>query len=137
MAGPTAANDVVPRLWKAATSRGITAPDWPHAIPPRHCQLTSADYTALLRERTTGAQLTITNGHVHATNLITGTFIAWTGQATHSATVSGTATIGCPVPRTDDADDPSAGAAVFTKRGDHSATGWLADHYAAAPTASS
>jgi helicase len=123
MAGPIKTNDLVPQLLAAATSRGITAPDWPHATPPRHCQLTPADYTALLRERTTGTQLTITDGHVHATHAITGTLTAWTGHNTHTLPITGTATTECPAPSPDPADTSPRGAAVFTKRGDHTATG--------------
>jgi len=132
MAGPIKTNDLVPQLLAAATSRGITAPDWPHATPPRHCQLTQADYTALLRERTTGTQLTITDGHVHATHAITGTLTTWTGHTTHTLPITGTTTTECPAPGPDPTDTSPRGAAVFTKRGDHTATGWLADHYTAA-----
>jgi helicase len=133
MAGPLMTTELVPQLWAAATSRGITAPDWPHATPPRHCRLTPADYTALLRERTTGAQLTITGGHVHAGNVITGTLTTWTGPRTHTLPITGTTTAECPEPSPDRAGNQARGAAVFTKRGDHAATGWLADHYTAAP----
>lgn len=136
MAGPIKTNDLVPQLWNAATGRGITAPDWPHATPPRHCQLTPADYTALLRERTTGTQLTIADGHVHATNIITGTLTTWTGHTTQTLPITGTTTTECPAPSADAADTPPRGAAIFTKRGDHTTTGWLADHYAAAQTSS-
>ena len=130
MAGPPATNELVPQLWIAATSRGITAPDWPHATPPRHCQLTPADYTALLRERTTGIELTITGGRVRATNAITGALTAWTGRTTQTLPIVGTASTECPPQHPDDATNAPTGAAVFTKRGDHITTGWLADHYA-------
>jgi helicase len=132
MAGPTATNELVPQLWKAASSRGITAPDWPHATPPRHCQLTPADYTALLRERTTGIELTITDGHVHATNAITGALTTWRGRTTHTMPIAGSASIECPRRHPDESPEAPAGAAVFTKRGDYlTSGGWLADHYTA------
>lgn len=41
MAGPIKINDLVPQLWAAATSRGITTLDWLQATPPLHYQLTS------------------------------------------------------------------------------------------------
>jgi hypothetical protein len=88
-----------------------------------------ANYTALLRERTTGIQLTITGDHVHATNAVTGTLTTWTGRTTNSTQIAGASSTESP-PRHPDGSDAPAGAAVFTKRGDHITTGCPADYYA-------
>lgn len=104
MAGPPTPMTSFPSCGAATTSRGITAPDWPHATPPRHCQLGPVNYAALLRERTTGIQLTITGDHVHATNAVTGTLTTWTGRTTNSTQIAGASSTECPPRHPDDSD---------------------------------
>jgi len=116
MAPPPHTDEDVPRLWQAARSRGLTAPDWPQVTPPRGCRLDQSDYAALLRDRTTGAALTPTS----VTGLTSGVLIAWSDHKTVDTTVTEQATV----------DHPAAtDAAVFTRRGDYRATGVLAEHY--------
>ncbi|OLR93100.1 DEAD/DEAH box helicase [Actinokineospora bangkokensis] len=107
----------VPRLWQAARSRGVAAPDWPHTTPPRGCRLDQGEYLALLRDRCTGAELTPTS----VTGLTAGVLVAWKGEETAGTAVVDSAEV----------DLPSAvDAAVFTRRGDHKATGALAAYQA-------
>lgn len=120
MATSVYADDVVPRLWKAARAGGYTAPDWPASRAPRACQLDAAQYRALLRERATGCTIVERDGSVTATAPSGAVLVTWTGAAYHATPVRrGSATAGYP-PGTG-----PHGAAVFTWRGDHRAAGWL------------
>ncbi len=113
-------DDVVPRLWEAARSRGVAAPDWPHTTPPRGCLLGQDDYLALLRERATGVSITVSDGEATVSGLVSGAVVAWSGLKMVGA--SDRAVVDCPPGATD-------GVAVFTRRGDHTAIGKLGTHY--------
>ncbi|PSL56135.1 helicase-like protein [Saccharothrix carnea] len=122
--------DVVPGLWRSAVARGVRSPDWPPGRSPAGCVLDHAGYTALLRERTTNHTVT-----AHADNAtVTGgtgtgaTAIAWRGRTWSTPTTA--ATIAYP---SSDDDDETVGVAVFTRRGDYRATGWL-DAYSSLDT---
>ncbi|WP_238413236.1 DEAD/DEAH box helicase [Saccharothrix deserti] len=128
MATPAHATEVVPRLWAAVGARGITAPDWPHTAPPHDCRLDSGEYTMLLRERVTHCALDAGGDRVTAADPVSGTLTAWTGSATTNATIEGLTTV--VYPKADDNDDAVRGAAIFTRRGDHKAIGWLARYRA-------
>jgi helicase len=113
--------DVVPGLWRSAVARGVRAPDWSPGRAPAGCLLDHAGYTALLRERTTNYALA-----AHADNATAGggtgaTAIAWRGRSWTSPTTSATV----PYPQPEDDDPGETGVAVFTRRGDYRATGWL------------
>jgi len=131
MSTPVHAGELVPQLWKAAAAHGITAPDWPHATPPRGCRLEPNDYTALLRERATTSQLSSTGNQIVVTNALAGNLVTWTGRSTTSCAVTGDHTAAYPSRVDDDAQTLDQGAAVFTKRGDYKAFGWLTDYHQA------
>jgi helicase len=133
MATAPLATERVPQLWASATTRGITTPDWPNTTPPRGCALDPADYTTLLRERTTTSELTDDGEHATVHNLTAGTLTTWTGRTTNTTPVAGTTTARYPDPAPDEPNNPDSGAAVFTKRGDYQALGWLAKPYQAPP----
>ncbi|WP_141983776.1 DEAD/DEAH box helicase [Saccharothrix saharensis] len=120
--------EVVPGLWRSAVARGVRSPDWPPGRSPAGCVLDHAGYTALLRERTTHYALAAHAGHATATGGTGAAVIAWRGRTWTEPSTS--ATIAYP-----EAEDDEPGVAVFTRRGDYRATGWL-DAYTslAAPT---
>ncbi|KOV82478.1 DEAD/DEAH box helicase [Nocardia sp. NRRL S-836] len=128
MATRAHAKELVPGMWRSAIGRGVRAPDWAPGRPPAHCQLDQAAYTALLRERTTAAQLTARGDGVTITGIAGAAAVAWTGRRHTAVTITrATTELGYPVLDDDDPDAGAAsGAAVFTRRGDHRATGWLA-----------
>ncbi|MYW91704.1 hypothetical protein G3I59_14100 [Amycolatopsis rubida] len=129
MATPPHAAAAVPTLWRAAAERGVRSPDWPHAVPPRHCRLEHGDYVGLLRERTTGCTLNAEGDRAAVEDLISGALITWTGRTTARTPVTGAVESAYPLPA--EGDNPVPGAAAFTRRGDYTATGWLARHYLA------
>ncbi|MGZ3144395.1 DEAD/DEAH box helicase [Lentzea chajnantorensis] len=139
MATRAHAKELVPGMWRSAVSRGVRAPDWAPGRPPAHCQLDQASYTALLRERTTSAALTVSAQGVAVTGIAGAAAIAWTGRKRTAVTITrATTEIGYPVVDEGDPDlGAASGAAVFTRRGDHRATGWLAEYDRISPTVES
>ncbi|GAA1254617.1 hypothetical protein GCM10009677_00460 [Sphaerisporangium rubeum] len=127
MATPAETEEYVPVLWRSATGAGVTDPDWPGSRPPRYCRLGPEEYAGLLRARTTGCELTRKAGEVRA-DAVAGVLVTWTGRATASTVVNGGASVPFPSLSPGEPDDPGAGAAIFTKRGDYKALGWL-DRY--------
>ncbi|NUT50423.1 MAG: DEAD/DEAH box helicase, partial [Saccharothrix sp.] len=121
--------DVVPRLWRSAVARGVRAPDWPPGRSPAGCVLDHAGYTALLRERTTDHVVTAHADHATVTGGAGATAVAWRGR-TWTAPTTSASTLAYP-----DDDEAETGVAVFTRRGDHRATGWLAAYTALDPAA--
>ncbi|WP_218006254.1 DEAD/DEAH box helicase [Nocardia takedensis] len=122
MATSVQAEDVLPVLWRAATARGITHPDWTETGRPQHCRLDPSGYATLLHDRATDAVLTIDDDSANLTCSSTAMFTAWAGSSYATAPVTrGRARIPA-------APNRLRGAAVFTRRGDYRATGWLA-HY--------
>ncbi|WP_218007696.1 DEAD/DEAH box helicase [Nocardia vinacea] len=123
MATAAYAEDIVPDLWMAATNRGLASPDWAETGRPQGCQLNQSDYALLLRERSTGSKLSEADGHFTASCTATSTLVVW----------SGSDYLAVPIPpgRSEIANilpyqpSPPTGAALFTRRGDYRATGWL------------
>ena len=113
--------DVVPGLWRSAVARGVRAPDWPPGRSPAGCVLDHAGYTALLRERTTNHTLAAHADHATVTGGPGATAVAWRGRPWTTPTTSATVTY----PQSEDDDASETGVAVFTRRGDYRATGWL------------
>ncbi|MCE7001163.1 DEAD/DEAH box helicase [Saccharothrix sp. S26] len=113
--------EVVPDLWRSAVARGVRAPDWPPGRSPAGCVLDHAGYTALLRERTTNHTLAAHADNATVTGGTGASAIAWRGRTWTAPTTS--ATIAYPP---SEEDDNETGVAVFTRRGDYRATGWLA-----------
>lgn len=137
MATRAQAKELVPSMWRSALSRGVRAPDWAPGRPPADCELDQAAYTALLRERTTSAVLTA-RGNGAVISGIAGA-VAWTGRTRTPVTITrNTTEIDYPVIGDGDPDAGAAsGAAVFTRRGDHRATGWLAEYGQISPVVDS
>jgi helicase len=129
LATPPQAGELVPRLWKSATARGITAPDWPHGTPPRDSPLTAPDYTILLRDRATSTDLAADIHGVAVSNALGATLVRWTGATTARHPVTRDESMAYPTPASGNPGNLATGAAVFTKRGDYKALGWLAEHY--------
>ncbi|WP_285746488.1 DEAD/DEAH box helicase [Lentzea sp. NBRC 105346] len=131
MATRARAKELVPGMWRSAVSRGVRAPDWAPGRPPASCELDQAAYTALLRERTTSAVLTVRSHDVAISGISGAAAVAWTGRTQTPMTITRAITE-IDLPTVDDDDDPDvgapSGAAVFTRRGDYSATGWLAEY---------
>ncbi|GGU05348.1 hypothetical protein [Streptomyces violascens] len=126
MATPRLATRLVPRLWRAARDRGVGAPDWTGATPPRESALSPERYRTLLKQRATGTAFTSHAGSLHVDAPHGAVICLWNGATTARYTADGTPT------RLDhphsDPEDPSPGrrgAAVFT-RGDRFSAGWLA-----------
>ncbi|GAA3853467.1 hypothetical protein GCM10022243_18870 [Saccharothrix violaceirubra] len=123
----TRATDRVPDLWRSATARGVTSPDWPPGRSPAGSQLDHAGYTALLRERATTASLTTNPDTGTATGLPGASIVAWRGDTFTTPVHGKSHTTTVPYP---EGTDPDTGIAVFTRRGDYRATGWLSDYHA-------
>ncbi|WP_422647452.1 DEAD/DEAH box helicase [Actinoalloteichus caeruleus] len=131
MATPVHAADGVPPLFRAATARGLTSPDWTSSGMPRNCRLDEADYAALLRDRATRVQVEELGDLVRATGPTGCVLATWAGRAFHLTPLHrGEAESHYP-----EGPVRHRGAAVFTWRGDYRALGWLADYDGFAPEA--
>ncbi|MFI9814521.1 DEAD/DEAH box helicase [Saccharothrix variisporea] len=128
MATRARAHDLVPEMWRSAVARGVRSPDWPPGRPPTECELDQAGYTALLRERVTGAVLDVREDRAHVSGTVAAHAVAWRGKE-YGPSVSTKATTEVPYP---DGEDPDKGIAVFTRRGDYRASGWLSAYAALA-----
>lgn len=124
MATRARAKDVVPVMWRSAVGSGLRAPDWNPGVPPTGCELDQAGYTALLRDRVTGARIVEGETGAVVSGIAGAVAIAWRGRVRGPAVVT-KATTDVDNPR-DPESDADAGVAVFTRRGDYRATGWLA-----------
>ncbi|CCH30975.1 DEAD/DEAH box helicase [Actinosynnema sp. NPDC047251] len=131
MATRARSHDLVPRMWHSAVARGVRSPDWKPGRPPAGCELDQAGYTALLRERATTAALTAHGDHASVAGTVAATAVPWHGKHYGPPTPT-KADTDVRYPDTDTPDDPDKGVAVFTRRGDYRATGWLAAYDALA-----
>jgi ATP-dependent DNA helicase len=128
MATPVHAEQAVPALWEAATGRGYAAPDWPAGRAPQDCRLDEAEYQVLLRERGTGCAIRERGGTLQVSGPAGSTLVTWSAAGYQATTARrGTATAAVP------AGPLPTGAVLFTWRGDHLATGWLAGYRSATP----
>lgn len=131
MATRQRARELVPGLWRSATASGLRSPDWRAGRPPAGCELDRVGYTALLRERVTGAELTAGPEAARVVCTAGATAITWRGKETGPPTPTGGARE-LPYPEPPATGETPVGAAVFTRRGDYRATGWLAAYDALA-----
>jgi helicase len=88
---------------------------------PRHCQLDAAEYHTLLTERATSATINLHSNRTNATAPEGSVLATWIGrQYRTTPMLQGKASV---------PDDENNGldrnAAIFTRRGDYRATGWL------------
>lgn len=128
MATRARAKDVVPAMWRSAVGSGVLAPDWKPGVPPAGCELDQAGYTALLRERVTSAVLTARADVAALSGVAGAAAVAWRGRNRSPVVITKASTeIGYP-PEEEDQPDADVGLAVFTRRGDYRATGWLATY---------
>jgi helicase len=121
MATSVHVEDVVPELWKAATAAGFTYPDWAAVGRPQHCRLDGDEYQLLLRERATKVTIDMHANRTNASAPEGSALTTWTGRRHRTAVMpQGRGAI-------DDPENDGLGraAAVFTRRGDYRATGWL------------
>ncbi|WP_370942371.1 DEAD/DEAH box helicase [Amycolatopsis sp. cg5] len=121
MATSVYAEERVPELWKAATAKGIATPDWTATRRPRYCLLDDDAYQTLLGERATSATIDLHANRTNASAPDGSVLATWTGRGCRYAVASqGRASI---------ADEEGDGlqrlGAIFTRRGDYRATGWL------------
>jgi len=126
MATPLHANTDVPDLFTAARNRDITAPDWPVGRPPRQCRLEASAYRTLLADRATGTSFAPERDGVTITCPPTATATVWRNAAYHI--VPDPSERMTPYPAASDATADSHGATVFSRRGDHLSSGWLATY---------
>jgi helicase len=124
MATPLHEDKAVPALWKAATARGLTSPDWPSGTRPSRCELDPAGYATLLRDRLTGSTLREDPGHISAAAPAGAAALAWTGQA-YVREVLGAEAVQVRYP---ESSGTVRGGALFSRRGDYLGTGWLASY---------
>ncbi|GAA2658937.1 MULTISPECIES: DEAD/DEAH box helicase [Actinosynnema] len=162
MATRQRARELVPGLWRSATARGVRSPDWRAGRPPAGCELDRVGYTALLRERVTGAELVDGPEAARVACTAGAVAITWRGGETGPPVLTGgTRELAYPEPvGSGEAGGGAAsggtgvgaangeagagaasggagvgaavGVAVFTRRGDYRATGWLAAYDALA-----
>jgi helicase len=124
MATASHADDVVPALWHAATSRGITDPDWVETGRPQGCRLDHSGYAALLRDRATNSTVDDAGRRVSLVCSTAATLATWSAASfTAAAAPQGRAEITTPA-----GDRHNHGSAVFTRRGDYRATNWLSEY---------
>ena len=123
MATPLHATTDTPQLFTAATRRGITNPDWTAAARPSGCRLDPADYTTLLRDRTTGTTIDPQPNSMKITAPPGATLVTWTGTATTTAYRSTGDPCELTYPNGHHLPGSAAGVAAFTRRGDAIATG--------------
>jgi helicase len=128
MATPLHADVTVPAMWRAASARGLASPDWPTSARPAQCRLDDNAYVTLLRDRVTGSTLDERHDHV-LVNSAPGTAIAtWAGRTfLHQLADDQNRQAAFP-DAGDEATDDGRGAAIFTRRGDYLATGWLSGY---------
>jgi ATP-dependent DNA helicase len=130
MATTAHVDDAVPRLWRAAMARGITSPDWTVTGRPQHSHLDEEAYRMLLRARATEATITFLADRTEATGPEGSVLATWVGRRhEHTAMPHGKASVNA-----EDGDGLRRSAAIFTRRGDYRATGWL-DQYTRCPPA--
>ena len=128
MATPLHADIAVPAMWRAASARGLTSPDWPAGARPAQCQLDETAYMTLLRDRVTGSALDERHDHVLVSGPPGAAVMTWTGRR-FARQLAGEQTQQVTFPDADDDETGNArGAALFTRRGDYLATGWLASY---------
>ena len=126
MATRARAKDLVPAMWQSAVGSGLRAPDWKPGVPPTGCELDQAGYTALLRERVTTATITDRADGAAVTGIAGATAVTWRGKIrTPAVTTKAKTDVLFPPPFPDE-PGLDTGTAVFTRRGDYRATGWLA-----------
>jgi helicase len=124
MATAAHADTTVTPLWEAAVARGLTSPDWRSAVPPQQCRLDREGYAALLRDRATGAAVTVHSGQAAAEGPPGSVLAAWVGDDYGLARLRA----GQAVVQLAQATSADCGAALFTVRGDYRAVGWLAEY---------
>lgn len=127
MATRTRQHQLVPEMWRSAIARDVRA-DWQPGRPPAECELDHAGYTTLLRERASGAILTVGDEHASVTGTVAATAVSWNGKL-HSPPTATRATTVVTYPTNTDDDK---GIAVFTRRGDYRGSGWLSAYDAIA-----
>jgi len=128
MATPIHADTAVPGMWQAASARDLTSPDWTASTRPAHCQLDDIAYTTLLRDRITGSTLDVRQDHALVNSSPGTAIVTWTGHRLARQLASEeTWQVSYPDADGDEARD-GHGAALFTRRGDHLATGWLGSY---------
>lgn len=120
MVTPAYAESTVVPLWEAATARGLTSPDWTSATPPERCRLDRDAYNALMCDRTTNVVIKLEADQVTAEGPAGSVLVTWTDDL-QKATRLQYGQVSAIVPN-------ARGAAVFTRRGDYRATGWLATY---------
>jgi helicase len=122
MATPLHATTDTATLFATATARGVASPDWAATARPSGCRLEAGEYATLLRDRTTGSTIDEQPDGVKVTAPPGALIVIWAGKSTSACRSAGDPT----QLRYPDGDPTHArGLAVFTRRGDSIATGWL------------
>jgi helicase len=121
MATPLHAANDTPTLYAAAVRRGITSPDWTTIARPSGCRLEPADYVVLLRDRTTSTTIEPQPAGAKVTASARATIVTWSDTDIEVSRSTGDPAA-CTYPGISSA---RTGTAVFTRRGDGIATGWL------------
>ncbi|MGW8452449.1 DEAD/DEAH box helicase [Streptomyces niveus] len=126
MATSPKAHTLVPQIWEKARKMNISSPDWSSGGRPEECQLSDERYQALLRERTTGSRVTRRGDEAtwwapmgHTVTMWSGAYfegMVSDGEEHTTAFISEDTTM---------PDSNEQGLAVFSRRGDGMATGWL------------
>ncbi|MBZ3915265.1 DEAD/DEAH box helicase [Streptomyces acidiscabies] len=128
MATPVKSSEFVPRMWASARKHAVLSPDWTAGGRPAQCQISDDAYTALLRERTTGSRADLREQEAVWQAPIGHTVVIWNGPHAHYAVSDGEENT-TPFPSEEGmGEDSQLGLAIFSRRGDSVATGWLSDY---------
>ncbi|WP_231334304.1 DEAD/DEAH box helicase [Actinomadura graeca] len=128
MATPLHTETAVPQMWHAATRRGVDNPDWPPGARPAGCHLDTAAYRTLLRDRLTGAAFALSAGDALITGAPGAVAATWKGNAHTRARIDADQ-LTLRFPANTEAENAEPGAALFSRRGDYQATGWLSVYH--------
>ncbi|KPI02905.1 DEAD/DEAH box helicase domain protein [Actinobacteria bacterium OK074] len=129
MATPAKSPELVPQMWTLARTNTVHSPDWNTGGRPELCRISEEEYTALLRERTTGSRVDLREKEIVWQAPVGHSVVVWNGPHYHRTVSDGEEhTTPSPLTEEENGNNLQQGIAVFSRRGDGVATGWLSDY---------
>ncbi|MGI3224563.1 hypothetical protein ACRJ4B_12035 [Streptomyces sp. GTA36] len=129
MATAAKSPELVPQMWTSARKHTILSPDWNTGRRPGLCRISEEEYAALLRERTTGSRVDLREQEAVWRAPVGQSVVVWNGPHCHRMVSDGEEhTTQFPPAEEEPGNNSPPGLAVFSRRGDSIATGWLSDY---------